>query len=821
MKARKTFRIKETHLFKLFLLTVFLVLFSNNTINAFDPELKKGSIAGKITDESSNVPLQYATVALYHETDSTLLNGAITNEEGGFDIQNIPSGNYYLVAEFLGYEGKTLRDIHIDKDQRFLELNNIQLREVAAELGEVTIVGQKRGMIIRADKKVLNVNKNLSAKGGTAVDALKISPSITINQDGEVLLRGSKSFKVLIDGKPSALKSNEVLKQMPSGRIENIEIITNPSAKYDAQGTAGLINIITKKGLGAGTNGLINVTAGTGDKYNADINLNYTNDKLNVTLGAKWKDEVQFYNMDELIQTTLDGKQRTNDILFYREQCDKDLGANITLDYNFNSRNNISYSADAGYTHFYVDANFKYDETIENQTDHTYVYEDLSTALLADYFTNNISFTHSFNETSNWTNSIFYSKINYLLDAESDRYNTAGDFHINGITPYYSMQLENSNFSTEIKAQTDYAKSFEKGSRLELGGQFHKYHRYLDLQAENFDYTSNTWKGASVFTNEFDFNEQIFSSYANYNGEKKGIKYNLGLRMEYTDRLIESFTINEKYEYKKLNYFPTLSLSKSFSESMQLSLNYSRRIDRPDEYFLNPFPDVSNEFQEARGNPLLRPNLTDSYELGFQKYFSKGMFSSQAFLRNTNDAYTQVIGSNEEGIMVLSFDNISDDKEYGIENMINLQALKWWSLNASLNVMGQTSKGNMNEEAFDRSAFTFDTRLINSFTIGKNTNAQLMAFYFHDRLGNSIGNVSRFYWFDASIQHNFFNDRLSVSLVAKDIFNTKQLKFEIDRSDYRFYVHRKPEYPTISLNVSYKFNNYKNNRNSVKTKLKM
>jgi hypothetical protein len=828
MKAVNTIRLSdkilrktETHLFKLFLLPILLVLFSTNIIKAENREIKKGSLAGKITDKDSNVALQYATVALFDAADSSLLNGTITNEEGHFNIEKIPAGKYYIVVEYLGYESQVLSDIRINEDQNFEKISNIQLKEITTEIGELTVVGQKKNMTIHADKKLLNVDKNLSAKGGTAIDALKISPSITLNQDGEVLLRGSKSFKVLIDGKPSALKPNEVLKQMPAGRIENIEIITNPSAKYDAAGSAGIINIITKKGLGAGISGLVNASAGTGDKYNADMNVNYTNDKLNVTLGANWKDQVQYYNMDELIQTIVEGKRRSNDILFYREQSDKDLGGNITLDYNLNAKNNISYSAEAGYTHFYVDANFKYDETIESQADHTYVYEDLSTALLADYFTNNLSYTHTFNETSNWTNSIFYSKINYSLDSESDRYYTSSDFEVKGIIPYYSMQLENSNFSTEIRAKSDYTKSFENDSRLELGGQYHKYQRYLDLQAENFDFTSNSWQADSIFTNEFDFNEQIYSTYANFSGEKLGISYNLGLRLEYTNRLIESFTIHEKYEYKKLNYFPTFSLSKALGESVQLSFNYSRRIDRPDEYFLNPFPDVSNEFQEARGNPLLRPNLTDSYELGFQKHFSKGMFSSQTFLRSTNDAFTQVIGSNEEGIMILTFDNISDDREFGIENMVNLQALKWWSLNASFNVMGQNSKGTMNDVAFDRSAFTFDTRLINSFTIGKNTSAQLMAFYFHDRLGNSIGNVSRFYWVDASVQHDFFNQRLSVSLVAKDVFNTNQLKFDINRSDYRFYVHQKPEYPTIMLNISYKFNNYKNNSNTVKTKLKI
>ncbi len=828
MKTEKTnnsseikIRKQKMDVCKMFFLSILLALFSLTNTKAGNPELKKGSIVGKITAMDSDEPLPYATVALYNASDSSLVTGTITNEEGGFSIKNIPSGTYYLVAEYVGFEREVVKDISIDADQNLVQINTIQLAEATDELGEVTVTGQKKNMIIKADKKVINVDKDLSANGGTAVDALKISPSVTIDQDGKVLLRGSSNFKVLIDGKPSALKPDEALRQMPSGRIETIEIITNPSAKYDAEGSAGIINIITKKGLGAGLNGIVNISAGTGDKVNSDMNINYTNDKINVSLGANGKIEDQYYNMDEIMQTTVNGIQRTNDILFYRHQKDKNTGVNITVDYKINPKNNVSYSAELGHTNLYIDANFKYDQTVENQSQHTYVYEDMNMSLLAAYFTNNVSYTHVFNDNSNWSNSLFYSKINYFMDNRQDRNYTNPDFDISGSTPYYSMNYENTNFSTEIKAKSDFTKALDNGSKLEIGGLYHKYHRYLDLQAENFDYASNSWQTDHIFSNEFDFSEQISSAYANLNGEISGITYNMGIRMEHTNRLIESFTIDEKYEYNKLNYFPSVSLSKVFGETKQLSLNYSRRIDRPDEYFLNPFPDVSNEFQEAYGNPLLRPNLTDSYELGFQKFLGKGMFSSQAYLRVTNDAYTQVIGSNDEGVMVLTFDNISDDREYGLENMVNLNLLKWWSLSASLNIMGQSSKGLMNGENYNRNAFTFDTRLINSFNIFRNTSAQLMAFYFHDRIGNSIGNVSRFYWVDASIQHKFFNQRLSVSLVAKDIFNTNQLKFDIDRSDYRFYIHKMPEYPVIMLSVSYKFNNYKNNMNRVKTNLKL
>ncbi len=803
---------------------IMLLLITFNSFADVGPtgvfEAGTASVTGKVLDKATGGPLEYVQVAVFSKADSSLITGSLTDSTGGFVIKKVPYGSYFITAEFMGYNKFVIESIDLTAGNSQFTVEDILLEINANELGQVDVVSTTDAMSIRANKKVLNVDKDLSAKGGTAIDALKGSPSITLDQEGEVLLRGSKSFKVLVNGKPTAMKPNDALKQIPAGKIDKIELITNPSAKYDAEGTAGIINILTKKGMGVGSSALINASAGTGDKYNADINLNYSNDKLNLTIGGKWKDSKKFYDMDEILRTIDNGLIRNNDVIFYRHQTDKDLGGNLTLEYNFNQNNSITYSFDGGYTDVFIDANFKYNETVENQIGHTYVYEDLHLKELANYYTNNLSYTHIFKDKSEWSLSGFYSRIDYYFENNQDRFYTGGDFMNQGITPYYTMRFDNENFSTDYRIKTDYTKNFEKGAKLETGAEYHRYHRYLDLYAENYDYNANDWVANTVFTNEFDFDESVYSGYANYGGEFKGISYSAGIRFEYIDRLIESFTVNEKYDYEKLNYFPTLSLSKSIGKSGQIALNYSRRIDRPDEYFLNPFPDVSNEYQTAYGNPMLRPHLTDSYEFSYQCRFEKGMFSSQAYVRLTNDAYTQVIGSDENGIMVLTFDNISDDKEIGVENMVNIQASKWYSLNASLNVMGQSSKGIMNEDAFDRSAFTFNARVINSFSLGKKTSAQLMAFYFHDQLGNAIGNVERFYWVDVAISRNFMKDNLSVSLQAKDIFNTMQTKFDIDRTDYRFYVHMMPEYPVILLNISYKFNNYKGKK-GVETKLKI
>jgi len=588
-------------------LTIFL-LFALILSNAENPENKKGKIAGKVSEKGTAVPLQYAQVAIYNQLDSSLINGTITNVNGNFRIDKIPDGKYYVIAEFIGYTPLTKNDIHIDNKNNTVELGTIELEENATEIGAVNVVGRKEGTIIKADKKVLNVDKNLSATGGTAIDALKVSPSVTINQEGNVLLRGSTSFKVLIDGRPSALKPNDALKQIPAGRIDNIEIITNPSVKYESEGTAGIINIVTKKGMGAGTSGQINATAGTGDKYNSDLNLNYTKDKLNITLGAKWKNSQSFYNMDEIIETQKDGNLRRNDILFYRHQTDNDFGGNLTLDYDFNDSRSLSYSVELGKTNLFVDANFKYDETNENDTEHVFVYEDLKISLLANYFSNNLSYTSKPDENKTWTHSVFYSRINYLFDNKQNRDYTDKNFDLENSVPYYKMRFENDNSSNEFRTKSDFTETNDNGSVFDAGAQYHIYQRYLDLEAENYNFDDGQWQPDPEFTNEFDFREQIFSIYGNYNSEYKGFKYQAGIRLEYTDRVTESFTINEKYKYEKLNYFSTLSISKAQGEDKTLAFKLHHFVVCKFSIFSTPYSLSSEILSKVK---IIIPSLSE------------------------------------------------------------------------------------------------------------------------------------------------------------------------------------------------------------------
>jgi len=252
----------------------------------------KGKIVGTIVEKGTETPMEFANIAVYKETDSTLVTGSITNEKGLFEITDLDYGDYYLVANFIGFDEENVVDIKLNRSNRVYNLGEINLAPSTVAIGEVNVVADKAAVEYKLDKKVVNVSQVISAIGGTAVDVLENTPSVQVDIEGNVSLRGSGNFTVLIDGRPSVLSGSDALRQIPSSAIENIEIITNPSAKYEPDGAAGIINLVMKKNSMNGLNGIVNASVGTGEKYRSDFMLNYRFEKLNLFFGADWRDEI-------------------------------------------------------------------------------------------------------------------------------------------------------------------------------------------------------------------------------------------------------------------------------------------------------------------------------------------------------------------------------------------------------------------------------------------------------------------------------------------------------------------------------------------------
>ncbi|HEX5624845.1 MAG TPA: TonB-dependent receptor, partial [Saprospiraceae bacterium] len=660
----------------------------------------------------------------------------------------------------------------------------------------------------------------LAATGGTAAEALAYAPSITRGQNGEVLLRGSSSYTVLIDGKPAGLKAQEALKQMPSGRLDRIEIITSPSVKYDAEGAAGIINLITRRGMAGGISSQFNASAWTGDKWNADATAAYRSDKTDIHLGLNWRDETRYYTMPEQFRIQKNDQWQTIDGFFKRTQTDRDIAGNFSADFSPNLRDKWSYSAEGGRTKFYVNAFFNYDEYLNPQEQHNYTHENLQGGIFANYLTNQIGYTHKSGANREWSSSAFYSHIDYKWFNDQDRTHTGPDFRTEQLPAYYLMNMDNDNYSDELRFRSDYSQVFPAGGKLELGGAFHQYHRLLNLIAREYDFQNKVWIPNTVFTNRLDFRQSTYSAYGQYAGSRSGWNYHLGLRMEYTDRLTESHTLDERYPYRKLDFFPQVSISKPFGETRQIHFQYSRRIERPDEYLLNPFPDISNEYQQAYGNPLLRPNRMHNFELNFQQQFSKARFSVQGYWRELRKGYDQVIAPDTNGLMTLTFENVADHRSAGVENSLNLEVTKVWNVHASLNLYGERVKGSYQGYALDAFQWSFNSRLVQSISFGGQTSLQLSANYMHEQI-SALGRIEPIFTMEVAVKRSWFKDRLSTTLQMKDIFNTGQMSFLIDRDDYSFKIRQRPEYPVVLLTLSYTFKQYKKASQRVNTRLKL
>ncbi len=802
------------------LISIWLVCMIQHMPFAQGHNIKSGQIEGKVIDKADDHSIEYAMVIVYNTLDSSVVTGGITDVQGVFLIENLDTGCYYLKVKYLGYSELTSSGIILRNYDDKVETGVLYLEEATNELHEVVVKGKKQAVSVKIDKEILQLGDQLVSAGGTAVDALKVSSSITVNHEGKVQFRGSMGFRVLVNGKPTALKPQDALKQIPVSRIEKIELITNPSARFDSEGSAGIINIFTKSNSGQGIGIQLNSMIGSGDKSSADVQLNFSSEKIQIHGGISWKNYKQYYNMPEYIETVKEKQKQKLDIFFRREQIDNDFGANASVEYVLNPQSTLQCATDAGFTNFYVNAIFKYDESIDSARKHLYTLEDLRGKILAKYFTNTLSYIYKPNEKNEWTTDMFYSTINYSWSNDQDRTITGLDFDVFNLSPYFTMRMNNKNKSDEIRFGSSYSHKFDGGHRVECGLQYHNYHRTHNLIARNYLYDKNVWEDNPVFTNTLDFKEEVWSAFSGLEGQLIEFKYNLGMRLEATDRLIESFTLNQKYSYKKVDYFPVISISRAFGESLQLALHYSRRIDRPDEYYLNPFPDVSNDYQQAYGNPLLRPNITNAIEFRLLKNYQRAKYSAQIYMRSSKNAYDQFISPNSEGKITLTFDNAVNKQTAGIESLLNVELENWWNMSGGLNVFYENTVGTYSGYSIDQRIISYDARINQTFNLGKTTTAQLMVFYFHNQI-SALGEVQPFYWADISMRQSLLKEKLAITFIVKDIFHTNQLRYKILKEDYIFKIHKIPEYPVIMMSLNYTINKYTEKEKRAVTKLKL
>jgi hypothetical protein len=786
-------------------LTMVLVLAFSTSASASNDPISDGKITGTVLDADDDISIPYATVALYSKPDSSFVTGTATDNEGRFSLEEVSDGDYYLVINFIGYSKQIISDVTVVKGERKLDLGTVKLSKATQALDEVEITAERNAVQYKIDKKVVHVSKNLSAVGSTLTDALENVPSIQTDAEGNVTLRGSSNFTVLIDGKPTALSGSDALKQIPASTVENVEIITNPSAKYDPEGTAGIINIVMKKEYQTGLNGIINASLGTQWKHSGDFTFNYRADKVNYFVSGSYR------NFSSYPHTLINAKTDFNDTISQivqeanRVQYNNPYNVKAGADLYLSDKNTLSLSGSYGHWGFGLDMDAHITETTQPVSDT--VFKNTVTNLYTggEYLNGTLTFDSKYGKNHSWTNTLYVSKWDGGSKSVTDERTTDSQWNVISPDKYRSDQT---NVNYELRAKSDYTMPLGENGKLEAGYQIRMKNEDGSYLVENYEPEANLWENDPEFTNSMRFERSIHALYGTYGSQLAGFQYQIGLRGEYTDRLLTQITTAEDFDAESIELFPTVHISRELPKLQQIQASYSRRVNRPRIWNLNPFPIYSDSYMMQTGNPYLLPEFTDSYELNYMKRSQIGFAAIEAYYRQTHDSHEQSIRLNDEGITVITTENLDNTYAYGAELSGNFRYKKWLNIYASANIYNYSIEGETVSPSADLKSLKTDFRLNTTFTIKQNTRIQLTGFYNAPTI-TSQGMRSELFGMNAAVNQNFFKNKLTATLSARNVLNTMSFEFysetENMRTDFEFNM----EYPVVIFSLSYKINNYK------------
>ena len=794
------------------IVTAFLII--GISLNAFaeednNSELSKGNLTGYVYDSSENKPLEYATISLINLKNGSVVNGTISDESGYFQLKNINPGEYRIEITFIGYEKEVIEKIEINDKNRKIELGQVMISPATESIDEVVVTADRPTMTYKIDKKVINVSQQHTSASGTAVEILENVPSVTVDIEGNVSLRGSQSFTVLIDNKPTVLDPSDALSQIPASAIENIEIITNPSAKYDPDGTSGIVNIITKKNRMQGLNGVANLNAGKYDRYGADFLLNFRREKFSVYVGAdvntrnmygsREEDNRTFYN-DTTSYVLSDGE-------FNRGGSSYSFRGGV--DYNFNAFNTLSFEARYGNRDGNSDNETNYHEFINPGTFDEYYTSKEESERGGDYLSLNLSYTRKFNKKGHE----LYALVNYSRrDFDSESTNRLRDFNNNIVRGQRSIE---SGPRQPLRFQLDYTlplsetNKFEAGYQSRMSDNTEKAEMFLyDTSAAVMDFVFQ-----DLYSNTSNYRRSIHSIYAIYSGELGNFGYQGGLRGEYTYRDITIDETNENFNIDRWDIFPTVHVSYNLPKENQLMASYTRRIDRPRGWYLEPFLTWSDAYNVRQGNPGLDPEYIDSYELSYLNKFGRNSFSFEAYYRVTNNKIERVRSrwENADNVFLSSFENVGKDYALGIETMLGLDVQKWWHVDLMGNLYDYRVEGQLDGSDFSESSFNWNIRFNNILRFGDNSRLQFNAMYNSPTI-SAQGERSDFFMANLAYKHDFLKKAFSATLQVRDVFGTMKHSFTYQGDDFYSYNYFKPNTPFFSITLTYRINNYRPDR---------
>lgn len=776
-----------------------------------------GVIAGTIIDEKTGNPLEYCTILILNPKDSSSVGGGITNETGRFQIKDIPWGKYHVKINFIGYKAHWVNDLEISKEKPVKFMGKIKMALGSKTLNEFEVSATKEMIQTNLDKKVFNVDQAINTAGGSAVDALQNIPSVQVDIDGNVSIRGSGNITILIDGRPS----NMTLEQIPAASIESIEVITNPSAKYDPDGMSGILNVVLKKKKEHGFNGMISANVGAGNldpywyfgKNSMNANLNYRYNKLNVTLSFDNRNMGNHYsgNLDRTIENTNSVMSQISNGSFSGQFQNFKLGG----DYYFNKKNSISLNATYG-KRFHG----RYSNIINNTYINDFLAQKYTQSSESKDDNNSYEFSGNYKKTfekkgKEWSVDFFYSK-NQGYDSTFNIKDNDSPYDLTSFQDNYTQDSRQT-----INALTDFITPFGNGGRLETGIKY-------SLRTTSSDYTLLNGLNNDVLivdptqNNDFMYTENLMAGYAIYsNSLWKKLKYQAGLRYEYVYNTFDLKENNKSFNKEYSNPFPTAHIRYEFSENNALQISYSRRVSRPSNRSLNPFIDYRDSLNLSQGNPYLNPEFVNSYELSHYWLHKSTSINSTLFVRQRDDIITRYTTLIDNTTTMTSYANINNSLSYGLELVLGQSFTKWWKVTGT----GSYYRTLYNDVSLDNSLtddYSWNMRVMSQMNFSKIADLQLTFNYRSPSLtigtmgfgssGIGQGQMKANYNIDLGSKINLYKDKLAMTLRVSDIFNWWKMDATTTGDGFYSRTTRIRESRAIWIGISYKFNDYKAKR---------
>ena len=771
-------------------------------------------ITGIIIDSESSIPLEYATISILSSDNSKILYGGITDLNGNFSLE-VSKGLFDIKIEYISFKQKLFKNVNISNS---LDLGIIELSIDENILDEVEVIGEKTEIQIKLDKTVYNIGKDLTLKGSSVSDVLDNLPSIEVDIEGNVSLRGNQSVRILINGKPSGLvgiSSNEALKQFPSESVEKVEVITSPSARYNAEGTAGIINIVLRRSKLAGLNGSLSLNSGDPKRYGASANINFRTKKINffnnigyntrATEGS-FLNETEYYT-DQAINNFLN----ENGI---RESERNSNYLNTGIEYFISDKTSVvasyvSRKSDGGTNNTNnIDQNFngttKFSERLENETET----DD------TDEFSLNL--THEFNAEGH------VLTMDYQKEKSSE--NESGFISNSQLKPVYTRYLSEKVATDEIQEselfKIDYVLPIGEDGQFEFGFRRSNQHQDIDYLVENED-SKGDFINDTNLSNNLLYNEKVNAFYTQYGNKKNKFSYLFGLRYEESKTTVKQLANNTNNIKKYNDLFPTLNLAYEIKENETITFGYNRRIRRARSYFINPFPSKSSATNIFQGNPNIDPTYSNGIDIGYLKRYEKLTLNGSVYYRKSTGEFTFI--SENTGDFVLVNDilvpvlrrtpiNLASNKQIGVEFSANFSQSKKWRLRGSFNFYESETIGEYKGIVYDSKNLSWSGRLNNYLNLFSSIDWQT-SFRYRAPQKTAVSERKASISTNTAFSKDLLKDKITLTFKVNDIFETGKWRIESFNESYKSYSESNWRGGrSFELNLIYRFNQKKNQK---------